>query len=48
MARRDHRAMDGEMRRGGRDVELQVLAQAVTWHVEDRLIADGARTIVFA
>ena len=27
---------------------LQVLAQAVTWHVEDRVIVDGEKTIVFA
>jgi formyltetrahydrofolate deformylase len=25
-----------------------VLAQAVTWHVEDRVIVEGPRTIVFA
>ena len=25
----------------GRYVERQVLAQAVTWHVEDRVIVDG-------
>jgi formyltetrahydrofolate deformylase len=25
-----------------------VLAQAVTWHVEDRVIVEGDRTIVFA
>ena len=29
------------MRRVGRYVERQVLAQAVTWHVEDRVIVDG-------
>ena len=32
----------------GRYVERQVLAQAVTWHVEDRVIVDGEKTIVFA
>ena len=32
----------------GRYVERQVLAQAVTWHVEDRVIVEGPRTIVFA
>ena len=48
VARVDHRATVEDMRRVGRYVERQVLAQAVTWHVEDRVIADGDRTIVFA
>ena len=48
VARVDHRATVEDMRRLGRYVERQVLAQAVTWHVEDRVIADGAKTIVFA
>ena len=48
VARVDHRASVADMRRIGRYVERQVLAQAVTWHVEDRVIVDGARTIVFA
>jgi formyltetrahydrofolate deformylase len=48
VARVDHRASVEDMRRIGRYVERQVLAQAVTWHVEDRIIVDGDRTIVFA
>ncbi|MGY1604998.1 formyltetrahydrofolate deformylase [Geodermatophilus sp. SYSU D00815] len=48
VARVDHRATVEDMRRVGRYVERQVLAQAVTWHVEDRVIVEGARTIVFA
>jgi formyltetrahydrofolate deformylase len=48
VARIDHRATVEDMRRVGRYVERQVLAQAVTWHVEDRVIVEGARTIVFA
>ncbi len=48
VARIDHRATVEDMRRVGRYVERQVLAQAVTWHVEDRVIVDGAKTIVFA
>ena len=48
VARVDHRATVEDMRRIGRYVERQVLAQAVTWHVEDRIIVEGARTIVFA
>jgi formyltetrahydrofolate deformylase len=48
VARVDHRATVEDMRRLGRYVERQVLAQAVTWHVEDRVIVEGDRTIVFA
>ena len=48
VARIDHRATVEDMRRMGRYVERQVLAQAVTWHVEDRIIVEGPRTIVFA
>ncbi|MGY1821628.1 formyltetrahydrofolate deformylase [Geodermatophilus sp. SYSU D00079] len=48
VARVDHRASVEDMRRIGRYVERQVLAQAVTWHVEDRVIVDGEKTIVFA
>jgi formyltetrahydrofolate deformylase len=48
VARVDHRATVEDMRRIGRYVERQVLAQAVTWHVEDRVIVEGHRTIVFA
>ncbi|TKJ32623.1 formyltetrahydrofolate deformylase [Blastococcus sp. CCUG 61487] len=48
VARVDHRAAVEDMRRLGRYVERQVLAQAVTWHVEDRVIVEGDRTIVFA
>jgi formyltetrahydrofolate deformylase len=48
VARVDHRATVEDMRRIGRYVERQVLAQAVTWHVEDRVIVEGPRTIVFA
>ena len=48
VARVDHRATVEDMRRVGRYVERQVLSQAVTWHVEDRVIVDGEKTIVFA
>jgi formyltetrahydrofolate deformylase len=48
VARVDHRAAVEDMRRIGRYVERQVLAQAVTWHCEDRVIVEGNRTIVFA
>jgi formyltetrahydrofolate deformylase len=44
----DHRADPQELRRLGRQVERAVLARAVKWHVEDRVIVHGNRTVVFA
>ena len=32
----------------GREVERRVLARAVRWHLEDRVLMDGLRTVVFA
>ena len=32
----------------GQDVERRVLAQAVRWHSEHRVLLDGARTVVFS
>lgn len=32
----------------GQDVEVQVLARAVRWHAEHRVLLDGHRTVVFA
>ncbi len=31
----------------GQDVERNVLARAVKWHLEDRIIVDGNKTVVF-
>jgi formyltetrahydrofolate deformylase len=31
----------------GQDVERNVLARAVKWHLEDRIIVHGNKTIVF-
>jgi formyltetrahydrofolate deformylase len=31
----------------GREVERSVLARAVRWHVEDRVLVDGRKTVVF-
>ena len=42
-----HRASVDDMVRIGREVERRVLAQAVRWHLEDRVLVDGIRTIVF-
>jgi formyltetrahydrofolate deformylase len=47
-ARVSHRHEVPAMRSLGRDLERQVLARAVRWHVEDRVIVDGNKTIVFA
>jgi len=32
----------------GRDVECAVLARAVNWHIEHRVMLHGRRTVVFA
>jgi formyltetrahydrofolate deformylase len=36
------------LRRTGRDIERSVLARAVRWHLEDRVLVDGPRTVVFS
>jgi formyltetrahydrofolate deformylase len=46
-ARVSHSDEIEDLRRLGRDLERQVLARAVRWHVEDRIIVDGNKTIVF-
>jgi formyltetrahydrofolate deformylase len=46
-ARVSHSDEIDDLRRLGRDLERQVLARAVRWHVEDRIIVDGNKTIVF-
>lgn len=43
----DHRALVEELRRIGRHIERMVLARAVKWHVEDRVLVHGNRTVVF-
>jgi formyltetrahydrofolate deformylase len=43
----DHRHTVEEMRRIGRQVERVVLARAVSWHVQDRVLVDGNKTVVF-
>jgi formyltetrahydrofolate deformylase len=34
--------------RRGRDIERTVLARAVRWHLEDRVLVDGNKTVVFS
>lgn len=43
----DHRANVEEMIRIGRDIEAQVLAKAVKWAGEHRILLNGNRTVVF-
>jgi len=42
-----HRDTVQDLVRKGRDVERMVLAQAVRWHLDDRILVYGRRTIVF-
>ena len=43
----DHRATVDELIAQGRDIEAQVLARAVRWIAERRVLRNGARTVVF-
>jgi formyltetrahydrofolate deformylase len=47
VVRVDHRLTVADLERIGRDVERLVLARAVALHLDDRVIVDGRRTIVF-
>jgi formyltetrahydrofolate deformylase len=46
VARVSHRDSLDDLVRIGREVERRVLAQAVRWHLEDRVLVDGVRTVV--
>jgi formyltetrahydrofolate deformylase len=48
IVRVDHRCSVGDLRRMGRHVERSVLARAVGWHLDDRVIVHQNKTIVFA
>jgi formyltetrahydrofolate deformylase len=43
----DHSQSPTDLERVGRDVERQVLARAISLHLQERVIVDGGRTIVF-
>jgi formyltetrahydrofolate deformylase len=45
--RTSHRDAVDDLVRKGRDVERAVLARAVRWHLEDRILVYGNRTVVF-
>jgi formyltetrahydrofolate deformylase len=47
VARVSHRQSVEELERIGRDVERIVLARAVRWHLEDRVLVHDNRTVVF-
>ncbi|MFG1417648.1 formyltetrahydrofolate deformylase [Xanthobacter sp. V0B-10] len=42
-----HQDSPDDMVRKGRDIERRVLARAISWHVEDRVLLNGSRTVVF-
>lgn len=42
-----HRDGVADLRRVGRQIERAVLARAVAWHLEDRILLHGHRTVVF-
>ena len=42
-----HRHSAAELKSLGQDVERQVMLRAVRWHLEDRVIVDGNKTVVF-
>jgi formyltetrahydrofolate deformylase len=43
----DHTDTPDDLLRIGKDIERTVLARALRWHVEDRVLINGARTVVF-
>jgi formyltetrahydrofolate deformylase len=47
VARVSHRQSVEELERIGRDIERIVLARAVNWHLEDRVLVHENRTVVF-
>jgi formyltetrahydrofolate deformylase len=46
--RTSHRDTIDDLVRKGRDVEKSVLSRAVRWHLEDRVLVYGNKTVVFA
>lgn len=43
----DHRSDVPDLKKIGRKIERRVLAKAVKWHLENRIIVEGNKTIVF-
>ena len=44
----DHTETPEDLMRIGRDIERTVLARGLRWHLEDRVLLNGVRTVVFA
>ena len=42
-----HADTPDDLVRKGRDIERRVLARAVRWHLEDRVLLNGTKTVVF-
>jgi formyltetrahydrofolate deformylase len=47
VVRVSHRDRRADLVRLGQEVERSVLARAVRWHIEDRVLVDGRKTVVF-
>lgn len=47
IARITHRDSIADMIRKGRDLERLVLARAIRWHLDDRILVHGNKTVVF-
>jgi formyltetrahydrofolate deformylase len=43
----DHRDSTADLVRKGRDIEKVVLARGLRWHLEDRVLVHGNRTVIF-
>ena len=43
----NHRDTPDDLVRKGRDIERQVLAPAIRYHFEDRLLLNGRKTVMF-
>ena len=48
VTRATHEDTVASLRAKGQDVERRVLAQAVRWHAEHRVLLNGQSTVVFA
>jgi formyltetrahydrofolate deformylase len=43
----DHGDTVADMVRRGRDIERLVLARGLRWHLEDRVLVHGNKTVIF-
>jgi formyltetrahydrofolate deformylase len=47
VARISHRDTIEDLVKKGRDLEKLVLARAVRWHIENRILLYGKKTVIF-